>query len=185
MSENWPYQTTCSKQKTTFEQCHEDIECQNNQFCWYPSKEYRENGNQKVCLEKFSQDVGETFGWEAKNEASPTFEDFKHNGQYCVTGLAYPISPTVARCTRFKEMMFDGLVLDYPYPCSPADPNKKCALYFEIHEDDQADSEIMNYISTRDKVQNDCKCNLGPDKGGGYCSSIIGTELYEKAVGAH
>lgn len=52
--------------KTTFEKCEEDIECQNNQYCWYPSKSFRElEVPSKVCLEQYSLDVGETFGWEA------------------------------------------------------------------------------------------------------------------------
>lgn len=41
MKENWPYDTTCTKQKNTYEKCAQDIECQNNQFCWYPSKAFK------------------------------------------------------------------------------------------------------------------------------------------------
>ena len=90
MKENWPYDTTCTMQKTSFEKCYEDIECQNGQFCWYPSVDFKEKG-QKTCLDMYSQGVGETFGWEAANDP-PNLSDFKKNGQYCETGLAYPMS---------------------------------------------------------------------------------------------
>lgn len=76
VKETWPFNTFCTKQKTTFEKCEEDIECQNNQYCWYPSKSFRElEVPSKVCLEQYSLDVGETFGWEAQ-EDPPTLEDF-------------------------------------------------------------------------------------------------------------
>lgn len=43
----------------------------------------------------------------------------------------------------------------------------------------------MDYVSTRNKVKNDCKCALDGKPNSGYCSAVIGTEHYEKAVGAH
>ena len=82
----------------------------------------------------YSQDVGETFGWEAPD--APTYKDFIRNGMYCTTGLAYPISKFEARCARFKEMKFDGRTLAEPFECNPSDPTKKCQLYIEINEDD-------------------------------------------------
>lgn len=87
----------------------------------------------------YSQDVGETFGWETKKKESqdkelqnkesedqPTSEDFMRNGMYCTTGLAYPISKFEARCAAFKEMKFDDSVISAPFKCDPKDPKKKC-----------------------------------------------------------
>ena len=179
MKENWPFDTTCTKQKTIYEKCYEDIECQNHQFCWYPSREFRETNPTKVCLDMYSQDIGETFGWEAPDEPQP--EDFIKNGQYCVSGLAYPISKYEARCASFKEMRFKDKVIEEPFKCNPTDPKVKCKLYIQISEDDKDNS----YSSTRDFVQNDCKCALDGEKDSGYCSLIVGTEWYEKGVAAH
>jgi len=33
----WPYDTMCSKQRSEYELCLNDYECQNDQFCWYPN----------------------------------------------------------------------------------------------------------------------------------------------------
>ena len=103
MSENWPYQTTCSMQRSEYELCTNDFDCQNNQFCWFPNKEHKQIGR-RTCMPVYSQEDGVLFGWESKDINNPTQEDFKQNGQYCQSGLAYPAGPDEARCTSFKEM---------------------------------------------------------------------------------
>lgn len=42
----------------------------------------------------------------------------------------------------------------------------------------------MDYVKDRDYVNNDCKCALDGKATSGYCSSIVGTDMYEKGVGA-
>lgn len=69
----------------------------------------------------YSQDDDTTFGWEAEDNKNPTLEDFKKNGKYCSSGLAYPVDDDEARCTSFKQMKFNGKVTPYPYACNPED----------------------------------------------------------------
>lgn len=104
---------------------------------------------------------------------------------YCASGLAYPINKYEARCASFNYMKFDGSKISEPYKCNPTNPKKKCELHIAINEDDQKDTAIMDYVKGRDFVENDCKCALDGIVDSGYCSMIIGTEQYEKAVGAH
>ena len=54
-----------------------------------------------------------------------------------MSGLAYAKEATVARCTTFEKMSFDGVDLeDKSYPCDPTNQQKQCHLHYAIHEDD-------------------------------------------------
>lgn len=53
----------------------------------------------------YSQDDGTEFGWYSAHKLNPNSTDFKENGRYCKSGLAYPASDNVAVCTSFKKMM--------------------------------------------------------------------------------
>ena len=54
----------------------------------------------------YSQDDGTEFGWYSENSLEPNETDFKLNGRYCASGLAYPASDDIAVCTSFKKMMY-------------------------------------------------------------------------------
>jgi hypothetical protein len=58
-------------------------------------------------LSIYSQPEGTKFGWYSESEDAPTLEDFKKNGMYCESGLAYPYSKNGARCTDMKEMKWN------------------------------------------------------------------------------
>ena len=62
--------------------------------------------------------MGTEFGWEklpGSDPKNPSFEDYKYNGQYCMSGLAFPADPDdggyVAKCTKVHQVEFDGKVL--------------------------------------------------------------------------
>ena len=88
------------------------------------------------------------------------------------------MSKDEARCTQFKEMKFDGKTLEVPYACNPTDYKKKCELYFQVALEDAN----LDYIKTRNKGDNECKCALDGRVNSGYCSSLAGTEMYTKAI---
>lgn len=90
-----------------------------------------------------------------------------------------------ARCTTFKEMKFNDKVIDMPFKCNPTNPKIMCELYFNIHEDDQKDATIVEYLKTRNKGDNKCRCALDGKQNNGYCSSLVGTDMYSKAIQAH
>ena len=167
---NWPYQTKCTQLKTEFEFCENDFECQNHQFCWYPDEENRKNNGLKTCLSLYSQPEGTKFGWFSESEDEPTLEDFKQNGKYCESGLAYPYSQYGARCTEMKEMKWDGAVLEQPYPCNPTQIDKKCELHFEIYDGDN--DYVEEDGKKRNFVENQCKCALDGKTNNGDCSSF-------------
>jgi hypothetical protein len=56
------------------------------------------------------------------------------------------MSVNQARCTEFKEMKFNGNVIESPFKCDPSNPDIKCELYFSINEEDAADSTITSYL---------------------------------------
>lgn len=74
----------------------------------------------------YSQEDGVLFGWESSDINNPTQEDFKQNGQYCQSGLAYPAGPDEARCTSFKEMKQADKVLPEPFACDPVNQEVQC-----------------------------------------------------------
>jgi len=89
----------------------------------------------------YSQDDGATFGWFSKDPKQPQLADFKENGRYCKSGLAYPASDNLAVCTSFTQMdYYDATTkkaskmeeIDGAYPCSPEDQANVCQLRFKI-----------------------------------------------------
>jgi hypothetical protein len=81
----------------------------------------------KKCLPMYSQAEGYYYGWESlSKEAKPTYNDFKFNGQYCKSGLAFDnknykecgsTNPSVvcAMCTKtyaVKQWQLDPLIPD-------------------------------------------------------------------------
>tara|TARA_B110000285_G_C15074352_1_gene589852 strand:- start:416 stop:748 length:333 start_codon:yes stop_codon:yes gene_type:complete len=110
-------------------------------MCWYSDEDYKIH-KIKTCMPLYSQDDGATFGWASQGEderaagkknLNPTLEDFKNNGRYCKSGLAYPAGDNLAVCTSFTEMWFyddatkkaaiipKDKAKDGAYPCSPED----------------------------------------------------------------
>jgi len=79
-------------------------------------------------------------------------------------------------------MRFDGELIEDPYKCDPRDQSKKCELFFDIDEEDKAYTEAEGM--KRNIVQNQCKCALDGNLDSGYCSSLIGSLLYERAMSA-
>jgi hypothetical protein len=184
MNINWPYMTTCTEVKTEFEFCQNDYECQNHQFCWYPD-ESNKKASLRTCMSIYSQEDGTRFGWESASENSPTLADFEKNGKYCASGLAYPYSKDGARCTSFKEMKFDGGIIEEPFLCDPTNQDKQCMLYFDIDDNDGAYTNENSDTYTRGVVKNQCKCALDGvldensiSENNGYCSSVIGHPTY-------
>lgn len=122
---------------------------------------------------------------EGADSKQPTLDDFTVNGKYCKSGLAYPISDDEGRCTTFSHMTFDGVKLtNSSNPCDPSDQEKKCRLFYQVRDDDKS-SEAYRKEGSRLYVENDCKCALDGRVNGGYCQSMLGTELYQRAVEAH
>ena len=103
VGDKWPFVTKCTKQKSESESCENDFQCQNNNFCWYPDVQSKKD-NKKSCLAMYQEGDGKRFGWSAVNPQQPTEDDFKRNGLYCKSGLAYPISDDEAKCTSFEKM---------------------------------------------------------------------------------
>jgi len=161
----------------------------------------------------YSQDDGATFGWSSLEfdankgkpgykppnplklpapvplNQKPTLADFKENGRYCKSGLAYPASDYLAVCTSFTEMMYYDATtkkttklkeVDGAYKCSPEDQANVCQLRFKI---DPAYDEYTDATGTsRGYVENQCKCALDGGVDSGYCTSTLGTDKYRKAV---
>ena len=102
------------------------------------------------------------------------------NGKYCESGLAYPISKNEGKCTSFKEMRYNDTIIEDPFPCNASYQNYSCELYFNIDAEDIAYSNQ----TTRRFVENQCKCALTGNETLGYCSSVLGTKKYRRAVAA-
>ena len=117
----WPWTSECTGLRPAYEQCNETYECHPSAFCWYAIPEDVDIGK-KSCLPKYSQDIGTSFGWQSVS-ADP-LEDMKHNGQYCMTGLAYETKASgtgkpQAQCSLVQHITFDDQELAHPYKCNP------------------------------------------------------------------
>ena len=58
-----------------------------------------------------------------------------------------------------------------PYNCTATDPNKRCQIVYEEGTPQEGHVEVF------------CRCSMS-DSVSGFCESVIGTEIYQKAVRA-
>lgn len=63
----------------------------------------------------YSQDVGTEFGWLSNDWTNNTVEDYTFNGLYCLSGLAYPESEYIAKCTETEYVTFDDEEISNPW----------------------------------------------------------------------
>jgi hypothetical protein len=80
----------------------------------------------------YSAELFTEFGWFTEKKDSYTFEDYKRNGKFCKSGLAYNNKKDTAKCTTVDEVYQGkgGGPLPVPYMCNPKDPHLKCKLAF-------------------------------------------------------
>jgi len=139
----------------------------------------------KKCLPLYSQDHDTQFGWGgwvSQDVKNPTYEDYKYNGQYCKTGLAFPehkyADEYTAKCTTTDHIKFDGRTIAAPYQCDPTNNEIKCELYFNITKftPGQEGTSEQNYFNTT------CKCAMDGNPNKGFCGSVLGTQAYQDAL---
>jgi hypothetical protein len=75
-------------------------------------------------------------------------------------------------------MKFDNNVTDDQFSCDPQDQTKSCQLFFNVDEEDKGYTEKNG----RYYVKNKCKCALDGTENKGYCSNVMGTMRYSRAV---
>ena len=179
---SWPFNSTCVPSLLPGEQCTEDIQCDQQSYCWYQNAA-AVRSNITTCMPMYQQNVGTVFGWFSKNNnLNPTEDDYIANGKFCSTGMAFNSNLNEATCTSGTYVTFNGRNLTQPYPCDPSDPTKKCRIYFNT----QNSSSSWFSLGTRGYVQNDCKCSMEntslPGTSPGYCGSVLGLEPYTRFI---
>ena len=115
---------------------------------------------------------------------------------YCKSGLAYGDGDT-ATCVSTSGLKFGGEVLDAEehWPCDPRDPYEKCHIFFEKTDGEEesfpVDCKCSMSINLKEKneqvLAEMTEEELAEEKNKsdlGYCSSVIGTIYYRKAVRA-
>ena len=122
------------KLRTSYEQCYGNEECSLAHYCWYASASDVAL-NKTQCLPLYSQDHLTEFGWVSKDPTKPTFEDYKQNGLYCRSGLAFPYkngTGNIAKCTTTDHIKFSKRKIASPYQCDPTNNEDFCQLNFNI-----------------------------------------------------
>ena len=96
-----------------------DYQCAPTHFCWFQTAEDVQNNVQK-CMAVFNEDDGAKFGW--KGEADTIVEDdFKRNGMFCKSGMAFNSAENEATCVSAKQIKFADKAID---PALPAIESK-------------------------------------------------------------
>ena len=106
-------------------------------------------------MELYSADNFVEFGWYSESETKPLLQDFKDNGRFCKSGVAYPTSPYDAKCTSTEMIKWDGDILESPYACDPENQDISCELHFKIDEEDLKYSK-----GNKAKAQVPCMCSM-------------------------
>jgi len=121
----------------------------------------------------YSADEGTKFGWFSPSQLNPTEVDFKANGRFCKSGLAYESSLNEATCAETSGIWFQNKKLNEPYKCSPQNPSDKCKIMFDI----PASQTNFTSKGSRGFIQTNCSCAL-TDQLSGFCSNVLGTDPY-------
>lgn len=141
-------------------------------YCWYASYSDKKDAIKK-CLPLYSQDHFTKFGWESADYKNPTYEDFKYNGQYCKSGLAFPDwnsteegNEYTARCTSTDHIKFNHNRTEAPYKCDPTNNLEFCQLFFNV--------TIYNAGKEANQSYFEYPCQCAMDGKNGYCGSVLG-----------
>ena len=61
-------------------------------------------------MQLYNQPVGTKFGWlsAVNGTNNPNISDFKRNGLFCATGLAYESAPFTSTCVQVTNTTFDN-----------------------------------------------------------------------------
>lgn len=115
----WPFPSKCNKANTNFEQCTDTFQCGSSAYCWFVSEEDRRK-DVKKCLPLYSQQKGTNMGWKSNNPLNNlTAEDYRMNGMYCKSGLAFPLSEFAGNCTATDKIFVNLQEVKFPYKCDP------------------------------------------------------------------
>ena len=59
-------------------------------------------------------------GWKSNNPLNNlTAEDYRINGMYCKSGLAFPLSEFSGNCTATDRVIVNSRRVEFPYKCDP------------------------------------------------------------------
>eukprot|EP00347_Sterkiella_histriomuscorum_P000911 403374054 len=194
-SPSWPFSSICTRLKVSGNNCTADEECIVSNYCWYATVKDREATPPiKKCMPVYSQEDGTSFGWfsngitKTSSFRSISLEDYKRNGQYCKSGFAFPLLPTSitqANCTSVEKIMYQlgsqklQLFQENSFNCSVTNQTNKCELNF------LAEYPNPSKNASQRKYQDflvECGCAM--DGNNGYCSQVLGTDIYRNAVQA-
>ena len=121
-------------------------------ICWWAAA----NDTSKKCMGLYSAEEGTKFGWWSANTVEPVMEDFKRNGRFCKSGIAYHSGDGEATCAKTSSIEFQSKKLNDPYKCSPQNPEDKCKILFDIPTDEQ----LFTSSGSRSFVETQCQCAL-------------------------
>lgn len=99
--------SVCAQYIKLGDECDDDYMCPVNNFCWYATPQDVKL-KKRTCLEKYTKDIDEVFGWKAVNSTDPlkpNMIDFTFHGKYCKTGLAFNSEINEARCVNVTQVM--------------------------------------------------------------------------------
>ena len=166
--------STCSKLSTSYQDCESDFECAAYTYCWFAQASSKPD--KKQCLPMYSQSELDEVAWEGSDHGNPTLEEYRKNGLYCKSGLAFPVKdlPDHGKCAIIDHVEFNGQTIEYPYQCDPKDNAIKCQMWFNITEPEGSVKAEQSYYET------ECRCALDGDKG--FCGQILGTEHYKEEI---
>lgn len=139
-------------------------------ICWWGAA----TDTNKKCMAVYSAVEGTKFGWSSADTLQPEIEDFKRNGRFCKSGLAYHSGDGEATCAKTSSIEFQSKTLNDPYKCSPQNPDDKCKILFDIPVSEQPFTDN----GSRAFVETQCRCAL-TDQLTGFCDEVIGTLPYE------
>ena len=162
----WPYRARCNDLLGKMEIWTEDYQWGTQYFWWYATSAEQTSGIMR-CLEKFSADDDQTFGWSTA-PTGITLSNNEYNGLFCKSGLAINTSSNIATCKGVTSIRYNGATLSSPYACTATDTSVKCQLVYGTGASDYYEA-VWKWALDGSK---------------GYWGSIIGTTEYKKYTAA-
>ena len=119
-SENFPFETKCTKLLGEGKECTSDLVCKINFTCWPQTTKDALISNY-TCTEMYVRDIDTEIGY--MEEFSSTFRNSLNAGELCKSGFALIKSKTTAICAEISYVRtnldnYASKVVDAPYKCS-------------------------------------------------------------------
>lgn len=96
----WPYNTLCLPFKKLGEECQDDMDCEMEGKCWYPTSNHVVNRTMQ-CMKAYALDDGTSIGYLNTFHPDLEHQNYLAAGKVCKSMFATPSGSNGGKCASF------------------------------------------------------------------------------------